>query len=356
MTEETKVSLPLLTNSRMSCARTCRRKHYLMYEVGLRRIRSADALRFGSGFHLGLDVKGKGATDEEAIEKATAGYDICPQWANPDDWELERVILATMLAGHFWRYSQDNLQFIATEQQFRMPIVNPETGARSRTFEAAGKIDGIVTLQDGRQAVLEYKTTSDDLAPESDYWLRLRCDGQISLYVLAARHAGFRVDTVLYDVTRKPTIRPKLIPTLDIHGKKIVIDTAGQRVFKKDGSPRESASEKDGWVVQQTRETPAQFGERLLQDIGERPDFYFQRREVPRLQAELDEFEAELWQQAQAIRDSQLSGRWFKNVSALTCDFCEYKDLCLNSVAVNPASPPAGFEIVANVHQELATE
>ena len=347
--------LQLLTSSRLACARSCQRKHYYRYELGLSRIRSADALRFGAAFHRGLESRNKGADEATAITQASAGYEQVPQWADPVEWAVERETLRSLLAGHFWRYSEDNLQFVAVEQSFQTPLLNPGSGHPSRLFLAAGKIDGIVKLADGRLAVLEYKTAGEEIGPDSEYWLRLRCDPQISMYILGARAMGFDVSTVLYDVTRKPTISPKLIPTLDDQGRKIVLDANGKRVFKKDGTPRESASTADGFVLQQKTESPEQYGERVLADIGERPDHYFSRREVPRLEEELAEFRLELWQQAQQLRDAQRSDRWFRNVGKMTCSYCSFSSLCLNSIQVNPDAPPAGYEVLADVHPELST-
>lgn len=306
-------TLQLLTASRLSALRSCQRRHYYRYELGLSKIRSAEPLRFGGAFHAGLEATNKGADDAAAIEQATAGYDQIPEWADATDWETERQTLRQLLAGHFWRYQSDNLKFVAVEQVFQTPLINPGSGHASRIFLLAGKIDAIVQLPDGRLAVLEYKTAGEDIGPTSDYWLRLRCDGQISQYVLGARAMGFNVSTVLYDVTRKPTIR-----------------------LRKE-------------------ETPEQYGVRLLADIGDRPDYYFARREVPRLEDELAEYRLELWQQAAQLRDAQRANRWFRNVGRMTCSYCPYSTLCLNSIQVNVDAPPSGYEVRADVHQELST-
>jgi len=157
-----------------------------------------------------------------------------PQWADATDWAVERETLKALLSGHFWRYGQDpaspdgqrrasDLAFEAVELSFDVPLVNPVTGALSRAFTLAGKIDGIVRLADGRLAVLEYKTAGEDIAPDADYWLRLRCDGQISLYVLAARALGYDVATVLYDVTRKRTIRLRKDETPEQFGERLLV-------------------------------------------------------------------------------------------------------------------------------------
>jgi hypothetical protein len=311
-----------LTSTRLSSLRRCPRLHFYRYELGLSRIRTATPLRFGTAFHAGLEAHNHGASDATVMQCAMAGYDILPAWADPTDWAVERETLKALLSGHIWRYGADNLGFVAVEQAFEIPLVNPDTGATSRKFTLGGKIDAIVKLPDGRLAVLEYKTAGEDIGFDSEYWLRLRCDGQISQYVLAARALGYNVATVIYDVTRKPTIRLR------------------------------------------QNETPELYGQRLLADLGERPDYYFQRREVPRLEDELAEYQAELWQQAQhlmelrrrANRLDDPSKAHFRNVGKMTCGQCEFSDLCLNGVRVDPVCPPSGFHVLEDVHPELAVE
>jgi len=309
----------LLTATRLGAMRRCPRQHYYRYELGLSRIRQADALRFGAAFHVGLEAYNSGPLfhSEEGIanilDEVTGQYDVCPDWADPVGWEVEKHTLRGLLTGHFWRYGSDDLEYVAAEQTFDMPLINPATSASSRTFRLAGKIDGIVRLADGRLAVLEYKTAGEDISPNGDYWQRLRCDGQISMYVLAARAIGYDVATVLYDVTRKPTIR-----------------------LRRD-------------------ESPEQYGQRLVADIGDRPDYYFQRREVPRLKDELAQFRAELWHQAKQLMAAQRHGRWFRNVGRQTCTYCQFAGLCLSAVRVTPDSLPAGYEILPDVHPELSS-
>lgn len=311
-----------LTSTRLAALRKCPRLHYYRFELGLARIRVATPLRFGRAFHKGLELRhGLFGQDTQTLLSAVlVDYEAVPTWADPTDWAVERETLQGLLLGYFWRYGNDNVEPIAVEQTFEIPLVNPDSGAPSRTFTLAGRFDGIVRLGDGRLAVDENKTAGEDISSQAEYWLRLRCDGQISLYVLAARACGFDVATVLYDVTRKPTIRLR------------------------------------------KGETPAQYGQRLLADIGERPDYYFQRREVPRLEDELAEYRGELWQQAQLILETRRraacladpSRAWFRNVGRMTCSQCEFADLCLNAVHVDPASPPPGYQLLADPHPELS--
>ena len=311
-----------LTSTSLSSLRRCPRLYFYRYQLGLSRVRSATPLRFGSAMHKGNELRNLGADQDAAIAGATVDYAACPDWADPVEWAVECESLKALLAGHFWRYSQDNVQFLAVEQSFEMPLVNPDTGAASRSFTLAGKFDGLVRLPDGRTAVMEYKNVGEDIAPGGEYWLRTRADGQINQYVLGARAIGHDVSTVLFDVTRKPSIRLR------------------------------------------QNETPQQYGQRLVADIGERPDFYFQRREVPRLEDDIAQFRAELWQQAQQLLEIRRRAErladgacaYFRNVGKMTCSYCEFADICLSGIRIDRESPPVGFQVLSDPHPELAPE
>lgn len=337
----------LLTASRMNCLLSCPRKHYYRYEVGLRRAVEADALRFGSAWHVAMEARWQGLSINDAFERALGDYQ--------DLDELQVATLSGLLAAYYTRNFDDPIQSVHPEVEFRQPL------AGSRTFDCAGKIDGLAVMKDGRLALVEHKTAGYDISPESDYWLRLRGNTQVMQYILAARSLGWDVALVIYDVTRKPMIAPKNIPNLDAAGCKIVLDREGNRIFKKDGSPRESADIEKGWTVQNTVETPEQFADRLAQDAMDRPDFYFARREVPILEDDLAEFEIQRAVQARSILSCRAEGRralkpehgWPRNVGEMTCRNCDYAAFCLQNTPVDPAQPPAGF-VVGAAHTELS--
>lgn len=350
----------ILTFSRMQCHKRCRRLHHYRYNLGVRKGDVARPLRFGGAMHVGWESLGLGQSIDEATIRATQPYETLPGWATTDEavaeWMVERESVAQLLYGWWWYYTDDPdiAEFEATEFAFYLPIRNPATGARTNRWKRAGKIDGIVRLRDGRLAVLEHKTTGDDISPSSDYWLKLEFDEQISGYLLAAREMGYDVETVLYDVVRKPTIAPRQIPVLDEQGCKIVHDTDGNRVYLKDGSPRQSASARDGHSLLTRTENHKEFGERLNQDIIDRPAFYYARREIPRLHADLVEYEHDLWQQAADIREGLRAGRHFRNSGACTTmGRCEFLDLCKQGI--NPDEVPEGFRRVEHLHPELVS-
>lgn len=332
-----------LTHSQLKTLQTCLRKYHLRYNLQIERDVSAMPLRFGSAVHQGIEAWCSGAQEGDAIERATAelrasGEDVAAETAE------------ALLSGYFWRYREDLTEVIEVEHEFDLPLVNPETSASSRTFRLAGKWDALCKFE-GRAVLRETKTTGENIAEDSAYWQRLRFDPQITLYILAAREAGFDVTDTLYDVIRKPSIAPKQIPELDEEGHKIVLDETGERVFNKNGAPRQSSGQ--GLTLVTRTETAKEFGDRLLADIGERPEFYYARRVVPRLQADLEEFRLELWQAARLLADCRNNGRWFRNVGRFTCDWCEYRDLCLSGESVDPENPPPGFRRRENKNPEL---
>ena len=66
------VRLPVLTNSQMRTFRRCGREHELSYELGYRPAVEADALRFGTLVHLGLESWWRTARNGEATRATLA--------------------------------------------------------------------------------------------------------------------------------------------------------------------------------------------------------------------------------------------------------------------------------------------
>ena len=343
-----------LTNSRISSFKECRRRHLYEYEIGLRRIDEARALRMGDAFHSGLEELGKGEGLESACAAVRFKYANCPEHFDLYDWMIECETILRLVCAYQWRWSNMPLEYVQTEFVFQLPLVYPETGKPTPIFDIAGKIDGIVRLEDGRLAIKETKTVSEDVSLNSDFWRRLRMDQQITLYILAARKMGYQVDAVLYDVARKPSIAPTPVPYLDENGIKIVMDSKGYRVQNKNGKWRQTGDTELGYVLQSRPMTPVEWGNKLTEDIVSRPEFYFARVEIARLDQDIAEFEHELWAVQQAIRDAQNTNRWFRTVNRHSCKYCSFFDPCCTNQEINPASPPIGFEIVTDLHPELS--
>ena len=133
-----------ITYSRLATRRLCPRRDWFSYELRWRREETTAPLRMGSAFAVGKENWRKGVEQEDAIALAVAGYDYIPSWADPHEHAIERQTVVTLLRWYFWRYSSDTLTFLAAEQEFDIPLVNPDTGGTSRTFTMAGKIDALL--------------------------------------------------------------------------------------------------------------------------------------------------------------------------------------------------------------------
>jgi hypothetical protein len=310
----------------------------------------------GSAFHAGVEMLGRGEPIAEACWHVGHAYDDMPESFDAYEWAIERETVLRFVCAYEWRWSTMKLESIQTEHAFRLPLINPATGKSTPSFDLAGKIDGIVRLEDGRLAVKETKFLSDDVGPDSDLWRRLRMDAQISLYIHAARKIGYDVSTVLYDVARKPSISPCPVPLVDESGTKIVLDQSGERVKTKDGKKwRQTGDAELGYVLQTRPMTVEEWGEKLTADIIERPDFYFARVEVPRLDQDVAEFQSELWDVQLAIREAQKTGRHYRTVSK-QCVYCPYFAICSENQVVRADNPPIGFVVLSNRHPELGEE
>ena len=330
----------VLTHSRMSCFRTCPRKHYLRYELGLSQIRDDMPRRVGSVFHALLEAADKG------IDSTTM----------TDELDIyEREVVLAMFDGHLRMHFCDEkaLTVVASELEFDLPLINPATGAASTVWRFCGKIDRIVQLRDGRLALMEYKTTSRDFSPGAEYWQHLHMDQQLSIYVIAARELGYNVETVLYDVTRRPALRPCQIPIV-ADGAKVVLDSYGARVRTKDGKKwRETGDSVMGYTLQTVLEAPHEFAIRVREDIKNRPEHYYARIEIARLEQDIEECRAELWQQQQAIRQAQNEGRWYRNPNACYgLSSCDYLPICMRKNL--EGYTPEGYVKSANINPELS--
>lgn len=264
-------------------------------------------------------------------------------WREPEAAAVIAAKVRGLLRGYDARWSDAEWSLEGEpEQTVVLPIVNPETGKPSRTFRQAGKFDGVVTGY-GRRALFEAKTTSDDIAdPNSTYWRRLAIDSQVSTYFLLKWQEGSRFDAALYDVTRKPAIRPKRLTKADLSE----ISSRGTYCgFEVDHAEYEAVLRGQG------DETPHLYELRLWRETLDEPERYYQRRMIPRLDADVAEYATELWAIADEIRLARLTGRHFRN-SAACMEFgraCEYLGICSGY-----DQPDSGnWTRAENVHAEL---
>jgi hypothetical protein len=269
-----------------------------------------------------------------------------------DGFELARA--EEMLRGYSARWYDEPLDVLGVELEFDVPLVNPETGADSRTFRRGGKIDVLVRRRDdGRVLVYDAKTSSEDITSGSVFWKRLRLNTQASGYIHAARELGFGEPWgACWDVLGKPSQRPCGVPILE-DGAKVVLDAGGMRVRTKDGKKwRETADSAQGFVLQTRPETVDEYRVRVRDAICAEPDRYFARGEVVRLLEEEREAMFDAWQIAANIREGRRLGRWPRNPDSCLRygQTCAMFEVCTGERSIDD---PTRYRRVEHVHEEL---
>ena len=142
----------------------------------------------------------------------------------------------------------------------------------------------------GEDIIVELKTTSEDISPGAPYWRRVaQVDPQVTTYLMAARAQGRKLRRVVYDVIRKVTLeRAKATP---LEKRKYTKVTKAEPIARLYANMRE------------TDETDDEYELRVLEDIAEKPDRYFQRHDIVRYE---DEHQAHLRDVAGNVRLMQL--------------------------------------------------
>ena len=323
--------MELLTISRIKSYRACARRHHHEYVESVRPVADAPALRFGTVIHSVLEAYWRARQNgETATDAAFTAFDTLRDLGSRlDAWEEARA--SAMVAAYTIVWGNQNVSVIAVEHQWQMPLVNPDSGCASQTFELAGKIDLILGLADGRVAIVEHKTTSSDPGAGSEYRDRLVMDGQISLYFQAAEALGLRPDVCIYDVLVKPAVRPlKATPIETQKRTRAGALYAGQRAAD---------------------ETVAEYQQRVCDAVAAAPERHIVQIEVPRLESEWDESTQDVWVTATRMREDAYHARIPRNPDACHRygSVCPYHPVCTHRASI---SDPTLYQI-ARKHPEL---
>jgi len=317
----------LLTPTRLKTYRRCAREHHFEYELGVRAIAETDAIRFGRLMHDAVAAWWSAPTNR--LEAALAKLEAAASSA--DAYEIAKA--RALMKGYDARWSDQPFEVLAVNAEFRAPVVNPETDAHSKTWVLGGKINAIVRhRRDGWVSVVEFRTTSEDIAPGSEYRKRLQLDAQVAIYYAGAKALGYTVMACLYDLVRKPGLRPLRATPLE------------SRKLTKEGRLYAGQRERD--------ETPEEYGARVAEDVAADPGAYFERREVLRQASEIREQDVDTWMLGREIREAALARRAPRNPDGCVRYgyTCEYFPVCTGLASLEDA---ARFRHVENVHPEL---
>ncbi len=370
-----------LSATAIASFKTCPFQYFLKYIKHIRKDVESEPLRYGTNWHKVMEVIGlpTGEPCSCGLPKSvvqTGGCLICngcgtrpkdmmiavarivddayskiPGSMDRDKWMVERAKLMYLAAGYNWYYADKPLVPILTEYKFDSPVPG-KTGRMLPNVSIRGIIDKVTTV-DLVRSIVDYKTTSSSISPESKYWGSLNLDTQTNLYLYMVRllakrgllpDLGGEITGVYYDVLHKPGISPKQLKISD--GKKFVEDGVyfGQKFdviyveknkggiyYVNDIEAEVEPAKKEGEF--KFRETPDMYGARLLADIAERPEYYFARHPIPKTDADLDRFHKELLNIYSNMRKMYKDDSWYHCEKMCENTYhCDYIDICYNGI------------------------
>jgi hypothetical protein len=275
--------LTRLTTTKQTTFKDCRCKYHKRFELGLALKRQTMARVTGTAVHKYLETGSLG----DALACFDGLFPSTQEEQDAIDAEKATVVGICEGYGHYF----DSILGLMPEVKFEIPVLNPDTKAKSKSFVLAGKADGVAHMN-GEWWLVEYKTAG---SIDRDYVDKLTLDAQITTYCYAlGRIQKAPIAGVIYRVMRKPSIK------------------------------------------QTTKETAFQYQNRVIEDYKTRPEFYFHEFKLYRDQRDLETYEHELWQLTQDILQCRLTGRWYRNTSRCA-DWgkCAYMPLCLGQPADN---------------------
>jgi len=314
------------TYSMWSLFRNCRKAvdwRYLQQLVPFERDRN---LHFGSIIHECLQTWHQRRDLEEVLALIGRLYPNRFQDENQRrDWHLATA----MMRGYAARYPAEEFEILALEKTFEGPITNPATGAASRSFVLAGKVDGIVRIG-GDHFILEHKTAGQ---VDGDYLEKLWTDFQITIYAYYIEQTmGIPITGILYNVLVKAKLQQ------------------GKGETEEEYQARRAellAKSKTGKTTAKRRlpESDDEFQQRLEEKYADAEMFH---REMLYLSRDrFDILRAELWELTQAFLNARRRGVFYQN-TAFCFNYqrpCAYFALCRSNGNPN---------VIENFYQRVA--
>lgn len=324
------------TNSKLVTARSCGRKYENKYlhRLDLDLDEEREVLAVGNAWHAMHEADG--------LELGSAYARLAECSPSP----LWTTKLGRLYAAHAWYWQDDPFEIIEPEHEFEVTLGR---------HTLRGKIDAIVRSPDGRVGVMERKTTSDSVEPSSNYWDRLALDTQVGFYgyAVSARLGRFP-DFIAYDVVRKPTINPKGLTKADV--KRLAGELAKTGVGTYFGETFDGDHVAAILDADEPAESHDFYGARLTSDIGDRPGYYFGRRNVPRTSADYATLIEQVGKQIALLEVAEEEDLLHRNPEACaTYGLCEYFRLCSHGIFPKSGdNPPEGFRVRDREHPELS--
>lgn len=189
--------LKTLTHSSVACFQECRVKWDYRYNKEIVPNEPQTALDFGTAIHTGLEFWFKYSIDKGAVEAGVS------QGAELGLSSEDLCKVQAMLERYTEIYKEEKFEVVEVEAVFNVKLRNPRTLHYSKKYQYAGKIDGLVKIENAYY-ILEHKTTS---SITDKYIDAIDLKAQIALYAMAMEAEGYPIRGAIYDILEKPGIR-----------------------------------------------------------------------------------------------------------------------------------------------------
>jgi hypothetical protein len=318
------------TYSMWNLFRNCRKAAHWRYVLELVPLEKDRHLSFGSLIHECLELWHRTRDLAAALDVIDRAF---PNRAQEEDQRRVWHLATAMMRGYAARYAQEDFEVVALEKSFEGEILNPDTGAASRSFTLAGKVDGIVRIGD-EHFLIEHKTAA---GIDAGYLERLWTDFQITVYAYyVEKTLGIHIAGVLYNVLVKARLQQSAGETED------EFEARRAELIAKSKTGKSSAKRR-------LPETDDEFQARLAAKYAEPEMFHRETLYISRDQ--FDTLRAELWELTQAFLDARRRDVWYQNTS-----FCfQYGKPCPYFALCRSGSPNvlANFYERRPPHEEL---
>ena len=332
----------IVTHSELVSLTTCRYQHHLRYERGLKPDRQSSALSIGILTHQAYQFLYEHNCDieltmmelSEAISDRIAVLEARDELTQ-EDWDkvaYERALVTAMIQAYCsYMLPQDDFTVLESEREIdELPIPTPN-GRVSNRYVYSGKIDQVIQFLDGSLGIGELKTKAQFDASS------LIRDDQIHRYLWAMQQmSGHLVNTVIYNVIKRSTLRPKTIKGYTIGDTFVTTKTEANRLANA------TALE----IVRVERpESSQEFQARVVADYALRPEHYCVRVEIHVEQDLIDEAGENIYWMAREAHSKHAIYR----TPGIHCNWCDAKPLCprITEEAL------LGFVVKERKHEEL---
>lgn len=253
-----------------------------------------------------------------------------------DKYEAAKML--AMVRGYY-RANSDWLKqckLLSIEKHLESKLVNLDTGRTSPKYSLHGYIDKILWHPTDGMCLSDHKTTSEDVGnPNNRYWRRLDHDPQSTTYLLLAMANGIDIDTVLWDIVKKPSIRPKQLSKDDIEGIRNGV-YAGRELggmTPTNEEALEAIAPGNGFYASgdpKRIEGPYLYGLRVEEWCGGNAKEIYFRKKVTRTEEDVYDLNQSVWGVTRILQWCERNGVWPQNFRSCF-NFgrqCDYYDVC----------------------------